>query len=473
MTQKLNEELLAELKDKSVADVKEFGEQARQEYRALLDKIETKDGGYDTTSEEYRELKVLDARMEAANVTNQRRQEREALEARADMVIAGGEELKEAIRRGDQPIDSLFDYFRKQGVPEDCLPKPMDAVTQEKKSFHMENVSMRDIFNVVTEAGGVGNTPTGVTASSPRSLDAIVQATDFRPGLLPFMATMDIGVGNTYSFLKEVDSGYYGATNPVAGRSENTALPTTDPGAITQSVSVVKRGVMSTVSSEQLEDVPQYRPFWEASMFRAVLEDSEHQLIHGTGGNAAPVANDMVGLVGTLGSGAKRTANIRFKERSNVANTDANLFKWLSDSIAAFEAKRTSSGYGRTPTHLVITPAQYRDIMSTMDTTNRPIAGDVLTGARDVLWGIRLVVSDYLDAGITAASDYGVAILLNIGRDNFELVSKRGVTMEFGLNADDFAKNVSSARVTHRVNLALKKPRAVMLLQNFSKTKAA
>lgn len=244
----------------------------------------------------------------------------------------------------------------------------------------------------------------------------------------------------------------------VTAVGENQAFPQQSISIIENEITIKKRAVFATMTNEQANDVVMAKAYLNDVIARLLAEDLEDQLLNGNGMNGnTNVRGNMSGILANVG----HTQDFGDNTSANSGGADtfadnAYLIKYLR-SMRTFWSKRgADNAAGKAPSHLVLPYTAKVDMMSQRDTQGRFLWANTISGDYSSLFGIPLVLSDYLPEN--------TGLLCNIG--DCALVVKDGIQMEYGLNGEDFRADRASVRVKHRCEMLYKRQNSFHRLTN-------
>lgn len=248
-----------------------------------------------------------------------------------------------------------------------------------------------------------------------------------RPLLIADLFSVERISGNALTFFVEDDT-VEGAPAQTNEGAKKPMVSFGDPDDKT--VALVKIASYMKESAELVEDAP-----WLADAI-----NGRGMYLH-----ELTVENFLVSaLTGTsgIGSSAELTADGIFKAMMKVQN----------DSGFAADA-------------IVINPSDYQTLRLAKDSNNQYYGGGYFYGAygntpiaeQPSLWGLRTVVTSAVDQGtcIVGAFKIGASI-----------IRKSGVTVDIAnMNEDDFIKNLITILIEERMNLAVRRPKAFVVIE--------
>lgn len=402
-------------------------------------------------SEIYEEVQKLSALITTAMEINARKQEHNTYRDVANAPLIGSQRGVAPSANGGFRMannnDGLFEHL------EQAYGLPKDIDFWDKKNYHVSNLHLDEMLNVVSRASQGVTRPTTMTGGiSPdrfRNTEEIVMAVPYRNFFSPMIPRMACP-SNTDSFVwlqePEIGVGGGGATAlhhatdfKPAGVGENAPFPEQNISAEEKIVTMVKRAVFATITSEQANDVNVAKAYLNQILLRLVAEDLENQLLNGDGGT-----NNLRGLLQTTG-------RLEFqRETSGGSAVNKLLLTYLK--AAGFYWRRRGLGAGKAPSHLVMPYPEKTRAMEQTDTQGRFMWSNAVTGDFSAMWGIPIVLSDYMPDE--------TAMYINVG--DVALVVKSGVDVQFGLNGTDFQNDRASVRIKHRCQTLVKRAKSVM-----------
>ena len=419
-------------------------------------------------SEIYEEVQKLSALITQAMEVNARKQEHNTYFEAANAPLVGSQAGIAPSATGHVRMannnDGLFEHLeRTYGMPKD-----IDMF--EKKNYHISNLHLDEMLNVTQRPTGAwsrtGTHQGGIRPDRFRNTEEIVMAVPYRNFFSPMIPRMACP-GNTDSFVwlqePEIGIGGNGATgmfkasgaynspagsnypHAVAGVAENAAFPAQEIAIEEKMVTMVKRAVFATITSEQANDVSVAKAYLNQILLRLVAEDLENQLLNGGG-----TGSDLQGLLGVSG--------ILTYDRPTTGSAPTNnlLLDYLK--AAGNFWKRRGVGAGKAPSHLVMPYPEKTRAMEVTDTQKRFMWSNAVTGDFSAMWGIPIVLSDYMPAE--------TGMYINVG--DVALVVKSGVDVQFGLNGTDFQNDRASVRIKHRCQTLVKHAKSILKITDLA-----
>lgn len=257
------------------------------------------------------------------------------------------------------------------------------------------------------------------------------------PGLIvdaPFQEPMviDIVPGGTTSqaavkYMRQTRRGAVHGTPDAAPRAEGAALAEAQFEYEEQSETVQSIGAILPVTEEQLEDVPFIESLLSTTMLVEVRRRVSLQALLGdnTGSN-------LNGLNATV---------TRTHARGGDNPMDA-FYKAMVRNVMTV-------GYAQT-NGIIINPLDWEEIRLWTDNQGNYIFGNPSEAGFMTLWGIPRVLTTEMTQGTSIQGDFTYCML----------VTRRGMIVETGLNADDFGKLKLSIRAHTRVAMVTLRPEA-------------
>lgn len=423
-------------------------------------------------SEIYEEVQKLSALITQAMEINARKQEHNAYFDAANAPLAGSQRGIAPSANGGMRMannnDGLFEHLERTYG----LPKEIDFF--EKKNYRITNLHLDEMLNVTQRPTGswarTGTHQGGIRPDRFRNTEEIVMAVPYRNFFSPMIPRMacpsntdsfvwlqepEIGIGGNGATGMFKASGAYnspaGSNYPhaVAGVAENAAFPAQDIAIEEKMVTMVKRAVFATITSEQANDVSVAKAYLNQILLRLVAEDLENMLLNGDGSG-----QNLRGLLNTSGL-------LTYDRPTKVVNS-ANVAQnnLLLDYLKAAGNfwKRRGVGAGKAPSHLVMPYPEKTRAMEVTDTQNRFMWSNAVTGDFSAMWGIPIVLSDYMPAE--------TAMYINVG--DVALVVKSGVDVQFGLNGEDFRNDRASVRIKHRCQTLVKHAKSILKMTDLA-----
>lgn len=334
----------------------------------------------------------------------------------------------EAAEKAEKMIKSLGTL----DVPEEKEDKEDEPKTIGEKAaaaVKAKGVNPKDIINITAhgeKAAAVMTTPSSISPALTDVDRRIVEGYR-RPLLIADLFSVERISGNALTYFVESTT-VEGAPAQTNEGSKKPMVSFGDPTAKT--VALKKIASYMKESSELVEDAP-----WLADAI-----NGRGMYLH-----ELTVENFLVSaLAGTsgIGSGTELTADGIFKAMMKVQN----------DSGFAADA-------------IVINPSDYQTLRLAKDSNNQYYGGGYFYGAygntpiaeQPSLWGMRTVVTSAVDQGtcIVGAFKIGASI-----------IRKSGVTVNIAnTNEDDFIKNLITILIEERLNLAVRRPKAFVLIE--------
>lgn len=364
-------------------------------------------------------------------------------------------EVKAAMEKGEKTADDLGEAIKAVEVAEKNyeaakkaeemmksfgtldVPKEKDDKEDEPKTIG-EKAAAAVKANGVSPKDAINITAHGEKAAAVMTLPSSIQPalTDIdrrivegyrRPLLIADLFSVERISGNAITYFVESDT----VEGAPAQTNEGAKKPMVSFGnPVDKTVALKKIASYMKESSELVEDAP-----WLADAING-RGMYQHELT---------VENFLVSeLAGTsgIGSGTELTADGIFKAMMKVQN----------DSGFAADA-------------IVINPSDYQTLRLAKDSNNQYYGGGYFYGAygntpiaeQPSIWGMRTVVTSAVDQGqcIVGAFKIGASI-----------IRKSGVTVNIAnTNEDDFIKNLITILIEERLNLAVRRPKAFVLIE--------
>ena len=334
----------------------------------------------------------------------------------------------EAAEKAEKMIKSLGTL----DVPEEKEDKEDEPKTIGEKAaaaVKAKGVNPKDTINITAHGEKYASVMTTPSSISPALTDVdrrIVEGYR-RPLLIADLFSVERISGNALTYFVESTT-VEGAPAQTNEGAKKPMVSFGDPTAKT--VALKKIASYMKESSELVEDAP-----WLADAI-----NGRGMYLH-----ELTVENFLVSaLAGTsgIGSGTELTADGIFKAMMKVQN----------DSGFAADA-------------IVINPSDYQTLRLAKDSNNQYYGGGYFYGAygntpiaeQPSLWGMRTVVTSAVDQGtcIVGAFKIGASI-----------IRKSGVTVNIAnTNEDDFIKNLITILIEERLNLAVRRPKAFVLIE--------
>lgn len=240
--------------------------------------------------------------------------------------------------------------------------------------------------------------------------------------------TIPVGAnGDSYTYYKEVGAGGDGtaAANKVKAIAEEAAYPEQTLGSKKVTVNAEKIAAHVSVTDEQLEDVQQARAFIDTRLRRNFNQVLENNVVKGNG-----TSPNWDGLVSH--------SNIQTQAVGSSGNSARILFDVFID------AWQKLIGVAYVQPNLIAMPsAQAAALAKFKDQDKNYIWSNVVNGMPTQIIGIPVVYSEALTAS--------TAIVLNTGE--FAMLTKRGLTVEYGMTGDDFIMGRQTVRGSMRGNM--------------------
>ena len=357
----------------------------------------------------------------------------------------GAEDLEEAIKAVEvaqknlEAAEAAEKLMKSLGTPdvpsenEDTETKSMSIGEKAAKAVKDAGFTSKEKGNVTVhgqKAAGVMKLPSSIQPALTDVDTRIVEGYR-RPLLIADLFSTERISGNALTYFVESSTveGAPAATNEGA---KKPMVSFGDPTAVT--VALAKIASYMKESSELVEDAP-----WLADAI-----NGRGMYLH-----ELTVESFLVSaLTGTtgIGTGSELTADGIFKAMMKVQN----------DSGFAADA-------------IVTNPADYQTLRLAKDSNNQyygggyfygPYGNDPQIAEQPPVWGLRTVVTSAVEQGscIVGAFKMGASI-----------VRKDGVTVNIAnTNEDDFIKNLITILIEERLNLAVRRPKAFVLIEDES-----
>ena len=412
--------------------------------------------GFGSAAEAKQRIATLNMTMEQINEINASKLEAQHLNKQVNSEPVGPEQVQEQVRAaadGTPQFRNTQDFLEKMYGTESPTPEQLQNARRNNGTLRIEGAWIQDFYNVMNSGQGGATPPTGITPDKPVSPEAVLAALPLRNSILPLIPQYPAAATGTYTYLAEAEAGVP-ARAAGYGVAEGAIIPSQDVGAKTRTATVVKRGLISTITSEQQEDVQQSYSFWVNTAMRLIGEDLSKQIVQGNGNTAVAghTALDLNGLLGSTSAPKGQTGTLNYARTDRSENP---ILKFWLDALKRFEAPR-GTGYGGMPTHIILPNDNWYDVLGAQDTTNNYIAIDAILGSTNVdrLWGIPVIRSDYMEAN--------TGMITAFSPDNFGIIFNRGIDMTFGNASQDFEKDQSSLRILYRAQVVVKRPKSIM-----------
>lgn len=280
-----------------------------------------------------------------------------------------------------------------------------------------EDIGIHEIMNAVNTTGNT------ISVNENRDESRVVMYYDpFRVLASYFNRIRPIDGGDTYTYIKELGAGGTGTAkaNQVAGANEGAKFADQEYQTQNVSVKVEKLAAFSQVTREQMEDVMTARNFVETRLMRNVEQAVENQIVNGNG--TAPNWN---GLITQSTSTKAKTAGIK----------KLDIFL---DAIV--HLRGTAFVMANLLTMDVATAAIWARLK---DDDGRYLWADGVQGFPSRIFGLPLNLSEHMPANTALALD----------TREYSILDKRGIEIQWGMQADDFVKDIRTVIATCRGNL--------------------
>lgn len=302
--------------------------------------------------------------------------------------------------------------------------------------------------NAMTRDGGTGNDPTGITPNRPQQVMEPYQVVDRRRGISTILPRFPV-TNDTFKYLKETETQSSANGFPNYQTAENASAPYQTIGAIEETTTVKKLAVFTSISREQLKDVPYARQYASMIISRQSVDATEYQSLQGDGNG-----NNLTGFFAASGTQTSARGNAETRK----------FLDFFADSFKAYGKPRASSGggAGTSPSHLVLANDTYWDLCKQVGTDGHYLWGSPVSGGMSELWGVQILINDFLPADS--------ALLFNNDPRYVLMVTREGYEFESGLNGEDMRYGRVSYMMTHRCALAYPRPVTIMKLTNLDAT---
>lgn len=217
-------------------------------------------------------------------------------------------------------------------------------------------------------------------------------------------------------------------TNAAAETAEGALKPEAALALTEKSSAVRKIAVLLPVTDEQLEDVPRLRGYLDNRLPFMVRQRLDSQLLVGNG-----TAPNLRGLLNVVG--------IQTQAKATDPTPDA-VYKAMVKVMVTGQAM---------PDAYVTNPLDWQDVRLLRTADGIYIWGNPSEAGPERIWGLRVALAQALTENTGIVGDF----------QNFsELAVKKGITMDSGYVADDFAKNRQTLRAEMRAAAVFYRPTA-------------
>lgn len=199
------------------------------------------------------------------------------------------------------------------------------------------------------------------------------------------------------------------------------------------------------VSQEQLDDVPLTRSLIDGRLRRLALLRLDNQTLNGNG-----TAPNIRGLIATTGVKVQKTI------KSAADFNGQFVIDEVRDAMASTRSKGMSPASG-----VALHPAVWAAVQK-QQTNGLYNLGQPGVLSAPVLWGLPVAEADSLEDAATDGNNYG---MVGDFIGSADIYLRKGITVEAGWIADDFAKYMTRLRVVMRATLATYTPSAFATLQ--------
>jgi HK97 family phage major capsid protein len=201
--------------------------------------------------------------------------------------------------------------------------------------------------------------------------------------------------------------------------------------------SVQKIAAHAGISWESLRDYDVFTQYLQQELLRQVVDAENAELLNGDG-----TTGHLDGLLATSGI----LTHARVSGERSIDSVDI-----------AIAALRTGSSLSE-PDLLVLHPNTWSTMRRTVDDQHRYLVQpDPTKGAVATLWGVEVLVTTVIAAGVGALIDSS-----KFGR----VLVRDGLTIQTGTSGDDFVHNITRFVAEERITLAVERPTAVLKLTN-------
>ena len=221
-------------------------------------------------------------------------------------------------------------------------------------------------------------------------------------------------------------------TNSAVEKAEGTALGESALALSEIDLPVRKIGTIVPVTSEQLEDVAFVESYLQRRVPFLVRQRLDGQIVIGSG-----TAPDIKGL-----THSDHSSDIDSLETSKV------IVDPIADILRAKEKIRVDTFGMNMASAIIIAPAKWTDIQLKKDTTGNYYLGNVGPGWEARMWGLPVV-----DCGVLPDTTGKAWAMVGDFAGGADLVIRRDMLLEWGLQGADFARDAVSLRATMRATL--------------------
>lgn len=218
-------------------------------------------------------------------------------------------------------------------------------------------------------------------------------------------------------------------TNNAAETSEGATKPEAALALTLRNAPVRKIAVLLPITDEQLEDVPRVRSYVNDRLPFMVRQRLSGQIVSGDG--SAP---NLRGILNVSG--------IQTQAKGSDPTPDA-VYK-------AMVLVMTGTGQAM-PDAAVFNPLDWQDVRLLRTSDGIYIWGSPSDAGPERIWGLRVVLAQTMTQNTAVVGDFG---------HYSELAIRKGLTVDVGLNSDDFAKNRQTFRAELRCALIFPRPAA-------------
>ncbi len=198
---------------------------------------------------------------------------------------------------------------------------------------------------------------------------------------------------------------------------------------------VKKIAVNLKVTDEVWADFPSLRAFLEGRLRLMVKQREDEQILAGNG-----VGSNLTGILGTSG----------VQTHAKGADTSIDAIHKGITKINATPGYQKADG-------IVINPTDWQNLRLAKDANTQYYGGGPFTGAygntgtaRDMLWGLPVVVSNAITAGTA---------LVGAFRSSAQVLERQGLNIQMtNSDGDDFVYNLITIRVEERIALVVYQP---------------
>lgn len=369
--------------------------------------------------------------------------------ARYDAKVNQFLDEKETLDRAASAIEAGDAFTKKLGgnpgdlgsEPDITLPLGSKALGATAFPLGLPKQELKDAFKAIKRGQ-----PCAIEAKAYSSASSLLPA-HLAPGIIPeyhehrlldHLPVTSI-TAPSYEFVIHTFGSDTGGPDFVA---EAAAKPEYVPAVSKSVVTAEKLAVHTGISTESLQDAPQWESYVINQVYRLIMDKENHALLYGTGSN-----NQILGLANTSG--------ILTHDHSGDGATVTNL-----DAIEiAINTMRIQSGVFAVPTIAVTSPTTWSATRRIKSTTNEYIAGDPLHDAVTTVWGVPVITTTAVNDGemfIIDSSKYGSVLV------------REGLSMHTGYSGTDLIDNIVRFVFEERLAQATVIPSAVCQITNLA-----